>query len=85
MAPKLKPEYTTDWIHHWFRSVCKRFGWMVITVHYSGNEIKTKAYLDELKQIQKELAKSDDRDSKIMLTKINIINSHALSIFKPTN
>ena len=82
MNPKLKPEYTTEWMHDWFRSLCKRFGFMVIAIHYSGNELKIKAYLEEIKQLQKELEKQTDKDSKIMLKKLNLLNSHAPSILK---
>jgi hypothetical protein len=82
MTPKLKPEYTTEWMHDWFICVCKRFGYMVIATHYSGNELKIKAYLEEIKQLQKELEKQTDKDSKIMLKKLNLLNSHATSILK---
>lgn len=80
MTPKLKPEYTTEWIHTWFGRLCERFGFMLIAANYSSNELKIKAYLDEIKQLKTELTKRKDGDSKIMLTKLNFIQTAAMKL-----
>lgn len=80
MSPKLKPEYSSSWIYHWFKTLCKKFGWMVIASHYQGNDLKIQAYLEEIKQLQRELGKMKSKDAVIMLTKLNILNTEANNI-----
>jgi phage regulator Rha-like protein len=80
MTPKLKPEYTSEWIYTWFERLCKRLGFMLIASNYSGNDLKIKAYIDEIKQLKKELAKRNDEDSRIMLTKLDFIHTAAMKL-----
>lgn len=81
MSPKLKPEYSSAWIYHWFKTLCKRFGYMVIASRYQGSDLKIQAYLEEIKQLQHELGKMKTKDATIMLAKLNIISMEARNVF----
>lgn len=79
-AAKLKPEYSSEWISYWFKTLCKKFGWMVIASKYQGNDLKIRAYLEEMKQLHAELGKMKTRDAAIMMKKLSILSAEAQAI-----
>ena len=87
---KLEDAYTCKRLNHWYKSLFDKYGWMVLSIHIKGNEIKVTHYFDSLKRLSMALVNKIDqvkdvdkrRDLEIMSDHLEILIKAAIKQLK---